>query len=135
MCDCFVSLHRSEGFGIPIAEAMLLEKPVIVTSYSANMDFTTPGNSFLVKYKLLEIDHDYGPYRKGWVWADPDLDHAAELMRYAYEHRDICIETGRRAKEEILQLFHPEVVGRQIVDRLRRLSCVEAKKVPSAQIE
>jgi len=42
--DCFVSLHRSEGFGIPIAEAMLLEKPVIVTSYSANMDFTTPAN-------------------------------------------------------------------------------------------
>jgi glycosyltransferase involved in cell wall biosynthesis len=133
--DCFVSLHRSEGFGIPIAEAMLLEKPVIVTAYSANMDFTTPANSFLVKYKLIEIDHDYGPYRKGWVWADPDLDHAAELMRYAYEHRDVCIETGRRAKEEILQLFHPEVVGKQIVDRLRRLSCVEAQKVPSAQIE
>src|SRR5262249_720036 len=118
--DCFVSLHRSEGFGIPIAEAMLLEKPVIVTAYSANMDFTTPANSFLVKYKLIEIDRDYGPYRKGWVWADPDLDHAAELMRYAYEHRDLCIETGRRAKEEILQLFHPDVVGRQILDRLRR---------------
>ena len=131
--DCFVSLHRSEGFGIPIAEAMLLEKPVIVTAYSANMDFTTPANSFLVKYKLTEIDRDYGPYRKGWVWADPDLDHAAELMRYAYEHRDVCIETGRRAKEEILRLFHPEVVGRQIRERLRRFPTLEGVKVRPAQ--
>jgi SAM-dependent methyltransferase len=120
--DCFVSLHRSEGFGIPIAEAMLLEKPVIVTAYSANMDFTTPANSFLVKYKLIEIDRDYGPYRKGWVWADPDLDHAAQLMRYVYENRDICIETGRRGKKEILQLLHPLVVGKQIQERLRRVA-------------
>jgi glycosyltransferase involved in cell wall biosynthesis len=119
--DCFVSLHRSEGFGIPIAEAMLLEKPVIVTAYSANMDFTTPANSFLVKYKLIEIDRDYGPYRKGWIWADPDLDHAAQLMRYAYENRDVCIETGRRAKKEILQLFHPAVAGKQMQERLCRV--------------
>jgi hypothetical protein len=119
--DCFVSLHRAEGFGIPIAEAMLLEKPVIVTAYSANMDFTTPANSFLVKYKLTEIDRDYGPYRKGWVWADPDLDHAAQLMRYAYENRDVCIETGRRARKEILQLFHPAVAGKQMQERLRRV--------------
>jgi hypothetical protein len=49
------------------------------------MDFTTSANSFLVKYKLVEIDRDYGPYRKGLVWADPDLDHAAQLKRHAYE--------------------------------------------------
>jgi len=126
--DCFVSLHRSEGFGIPIAEAMLLEKPVITTAYSANMDFTTPANSFLVKYKLVEIDRDYGPYRRGWVWADPDLDHAAGLMRYAYENRDICLETGRRAKDEILQLFHPAIVGKQIQERLHRFATLEAGK-------
>jgi Glycosyl transferases group 1 len=126
--DCFASLHRSEGFGFPIAEAMLLEKPVIVTAYSANMDFTTPANSFLVKYKLTQIDRDYGPYRKGWVWADPDLDHAAELMRYVYENRDVCIETGRRAKKEILQLFHPTVAGKQMQERLRRLAADGSRK-------
>jgi glycosyltransferase involved in cell wall biosynthesis len=120
--DCFVSLHRSEGFGIPIAEAMLLEKPVIVTAYSANMDFTTPANSFLVKYKLTDIDRDYGPYHKGGVWADPDLDHAGELMRFAYENRAACIEIGRRARKEILQLFHPTTVGKQIQERLSRVT-------------
>jgi hypothetical protein len=92
------------------------------------MDFTTPANSFLVKYKLIEIDRDYGPYRKGWVWADPDLDHAAELMLYAYENRDACISTGRRAKKEILQLFHPTVVGKQMQERLGRLARMETKR-------
>jgi hypothetical protein len=106
---------------------------VITTAYSANMDFTTPANSFLVKYKLIEIDRDYGPYRKGWVWADPDLDHAAELMRYAYENRDVCIKTGRRAKKEILQLFHPEIVGKQIRERLQRFPTLEGAKVRPAQ--
>jgi glycosyltransferase involved in cell wall biosynthesis len=121
--DCFTSLHRSEGFGIPIAEAMILEKPVIVTSYSGNMDFTTPANSFLVKYKLVEIDRDYGPYRKGWVWADPDLEHAAELMRYVYENRAKAGEAGHRAKQDILELFHPTVMSRQIRDRLIGIGC------------
>ena len=125
--DCFASLHRAEGFGFSIAEAMLLEKPVIVTAYSANMDFTTPANSFLIKYKLTEIDRDYGPYRKGSIWADPDLDHAAELMRYVYENRDVCISTGRKAKKEILQLFHPTVVGKQMQERLHRLAGMKPK--------
>ena len=120
-CDCYVSLHRSEGFGLPIAEAMSLGKPVIVTAYSGNMDFTTPSNSLLVKYSLVELDRDYGPYKKGSVWADPNLDHAADQMRYAYEHRDASNAVGRRAREDVLQLFHPRVVGRQMHDRLQRV--------------
>ena len=121
MCDCYVSLHRSEGFGLPIAEAMSLGKPVIVTAYSGNMDFTTPSNSLLVKYRLVELDLDYGPYKKGSFWADPNLDHAAELMRYAYENRDASNAVGRRAREDVLQLFHPRVVGRHMHDRLQRV--------------
>jgi 2-polyprenyl-3-methyl-5-hydroxy-6-metoxy-1,4-benzoquinol methylase/glycosyltransferase involved in cell wall biosynthesis len=120
-CDCYVSLHRSEGFGLPIAEAMSLGKPVIVTAYSGNMDFTTPSNSLLVKNRLVELDRDYGPYKKGSVWADPSLDHAADLMRYAYEHRDVSNALGRKAREDVLQLFHPLVVGRQMQDRLQRV--------------
>ena len=120
-CDCYVSLHRSEGFGLPIAEAMSLGKPVIVTAYSGNMDFTTPSNSLLVRYRPVELDRDYGPYKKGSVWADPSLDHAAELMRYAYENRDVSNAVGRRAREDVLRLFHPRVVGQQMHDRLQRV--------------
>ena len=100
---------------------MSLGKPVIVTGYSGNMDFTTPSNSLLVKYRLVDLDRDYGPYKKGSVWADPSLDHAADLMRYAYEHRDACNAMGRRAREDVLHLFHPRVVGRQMHDRLQRV--------------
>jgi glycosyltransferase involved in cell wall biosynthesis len=121
LCDCYASLHRSEGYGLPIAEAMTLGKPVVVTAYSGNMDFTNPANSFLVKYKLTEIDRDYGSYRKGWVWADPDLDHAAELMRSVYENTDLTTAIGNRARENIQQLLHPKVVAQQLRERLVRI--------------
>jgi hypothetical protein len=92
---------------------MLLAKPIIVTAYSANMDFTTPANTFLVKLKLVEFDHDYGPYRKGLVWAALIL-----IMRHnlcAMPMRiEMCIETGRRARKKILQIVHPSVLGKQI---------------------
>jgi SAM-dependent methyltransferase/glycosyltransferase involved in cell wall biosynthesis len=121
LCDCYASLHRSEGYGLPIAEAMTLGKPVVVTAYSGNMDFTTPANSFLVKYKLVEIDRDYGPYRKGWTWADPDLGHAAELLRSAYKNIDLAAAIGTRAREDIRQLFQPRVVAKQLRERLVRV--------------
>ena len=59
-CDVFVSLHRAEGFGLTIAEAMALGKPTIATAYSANMDFTTPGNSYLVRYDLVRLEEAEG---------------------------------------------------------------------------
>ena len=63
-CDCYVSLHRAEGFGLTIAEAMLCRKPVIATAYSGNMDFMTPANSYLVKHRLVELAHDDPPYQR-----------------------------------------------------------------------
>jgi hypothetical protein len=122
MCDCYVSLHRSEGFGLPIAEAMILGKPVIVTAYSGNMDFTTPGNSLLVKYRMVDIAENYGPYKKGCLWADPDVQHAAELMRYVYENREAAREIGRRAQADILGSYHPSIAGQAMKDRLTYLA-------------
>src|SRR6266536_2974171 len=116
-CDCYVSLHRSEGFGLPIAEAMRVAKPVIVTGYSGNMDFTTAENSFLVNYRLACIEQE-GPYPKGYVWADPDLDQAAEHMRYVYKNRDAATERGLRARETVLKRFDPVVAGTRMKERL-----------------
>jgi glycosyltransferase involved in cell wall biosynthesis len=126
--DCYVSLHRSEGFGLPIAEAMSLAKPVIATAYSGNMDFMTPANSFLVKYQLVELTEDYGPYRQGCVWADPDIDHAAELMRYVFENRARAQDVGRRARQDILAAHHPRVTGALVKQRLRQLA--DLGKIP-----
>ena len=81
VCDCYVSLHRSEGFGLTMAEAMLMGKPVIATGYSGNLDFMTPDNSLLVSYERVPVAQNFTFYRKGSVWAAPDLSDAARQMR------------------------------------------------------
>src|SRR5207249_11274978 len=83
--DTYVSLHRSEGFGLTVAESMLLGKPTIATGYSGNLDFMTPHNSYLVRYDRATIADDIPPYPKGCVWAEPSAEHAAELMRRVFE--------------------------------------------------
>ncbi len=85
-CDCYVSLHRSEGFGLTMAEAMLLEKPVIATRYSGNLAFMTDANSFLCDYKLRRIGKGSEPYPPDARWAEPDIAHAAKLMRFVHDN-------------------------------------------------
>lgn len=125
LCHVFVSLHRCEGYGLHIFEAMALGKPVIATGYSSNMDYMTEENSFVVKYKLIEIDRDHGPYRKGWYWADPDLSHAAELMQEAFQNPDLAQEKGLRARETIERELSLERVGAIIKERLGELLCTQ----------
>jgi glycosyltransferase involved in cell wall biosynthesis len=84
-CDCYVSLHRAEGFGLTPAEAMYLGKPVIATGYSGNLEYMTAENSYLVDYTLRPIGEGQFPYPPDGEWAEPDLDHAARLMREVAE--------------------------------------------------
>ena len=72
-CDCYVSLHRSEGFGLTMAEAMSHGKPVIATGYGGNLDFMTQENSYLVPYELVAVGQDARPYPSTAMWAEPDL--------------------------------------------------------------
>lgn len=80
-CDCFVSLHRAEGFGRGIAEALLLGKQVIATGYSGNLDFCTPDNSHLVDQILIRLAPSDYFHGAGQSWANPNIDHAAIQMR------------------------------------------------------
>jgi len=120
--DCYVSLHRSEGFGIPMAEAMFLGKPVIATGYSGNMDYMNVNNSFLVKFKMTELDKTYGPYEKGNVWADPDIEHAVEQMRWVCENKDKAKQIGKRAQLEVKQTLNPILAGREMRERLELIN-------------
>jgi glycosyltransferase involved in cell wall biosynthesis len=131
LSDCYVSLHRSEGFGLTMAEAMSLGKPVIATAYSGNLDFMTLSNSFLVNHQLKTLDRDYGPYRRGWVWADPDLDHAAALMRAVYENQGAAQAVGRQAHQDILAQLHPRQVGRVMKDRLAHIAGLRNLPLPA----
>ena len=121
VADCYFSPHRSEGFGLTILEAMSLGKPVIATAYSGNMDFMTEENSFLLPYRLTTLAHDYGPYMRGAVWADPDLDEAARLMRLVVERPDEARARGTAAARQVAAERHPMVTGAIARQRLEAI--------------
>jgi glycosyltransferase involved in cell wall biosynthesis len=121
-CDCFVSLHRSEGFGLGIAEAMHLGKPVIVTNYSGNVDFTKEDNSCLVEYSLVPVQPGEYLFPEGQVWADPDLDRAAMYMRRLVDDPDYGKRLGRAAADFIRSRHSCKVVGRRYVVRLNQIA-------------
>ena len=119
--DCYLSPHRAEGFGLTLLEAMRLGKPVIGTAYSGNMDFMTAGNSYLLDYSLVTLTRDYGPYFRGAVWAEPDVDHAARLIRQVAEHPAEAADRGARAKADVERDWSADVTGRAVRDRLEAI--------------
>jgi hypothetical protein len=122
MCDCFVSLHRSEGFGLGMAEAMLLGKPVIATGYSGNLAFMNRENSLLVDYNMVEIAEDRPIYTRGNHWAEPSVEHAASLMRHVYENRDEATARARTAQPQIKDLLSIAAAGRRMRRRLEQIA-------------
>lgn len=121
-CDAYVSLHRAEGFGLTMAEAMACGKPVIATGYSGNMDFMVPGTGYAVPYRLGMLDRDDGYYRRGTVWAEPDLGQAALLMRHVATHREEARATGDRAAHWVRSRLSPAAVGERMRNRLAVLA-------------
>ncbi|HTW97710.1 MAG TPA: glycosyltransferase family 4 protein [Acidimicrobiales bacterium] len=125
-CDCYVSLHRSEGFGLTLAEAMALGKPVIATGYSGNLDFMTPETSYLVPWAPGEVPIGAEPYPRGARWAEPDLDEAARLLRHVYTNREEAAEVGKRAREHVLSKYGLEERARFIAERFKAAQAVLA---------
>jgi hypothetical protein len=121
-CDCYVSLHRAEGFGLTPAEAMFYGKPVIATNYSANTDFMNVNNSLSVKYCLKNVRQDFGFFKKDDLWADADTEHAAQMMRFVYENPSEAKRIGERAASDIKEFLSPLIVGQKIKSRLEIIS-------------
>jgi glycosyltransferase involved in cell wall biosynthesis len=119
--DCFVSLHRSEGFGRGIAEAMTLGRAAVATGYSGNMDFMTPDTSYLVDYALIPVARGSYPFAAGQHWADPDLDHAAQLMMRAYTHPDEMRAKAEAARRHMRARFSARAIGLRYLDRLEEI--------------
>lgn len=122
-CDCYVSLHRSEGFGLTVAEAMALGKPVISTAYSSTLEFANESNSFPVPARLVEVGEDAPPYPSRSRWADPDVSAAAEQMARVYTDRSGAAAVGTRARADIEALHGPSARGpmlRHLLEQSRR---------------
>jgi glycosyltransferase involved in cell wall biosynthesis/2-polyprenyl-3-methyl-5-hydroxy-6-metoxy-1,4-benzoquinol methylase len=133
LCDCYVSLHRSEGLGLTIAEAMALEKPVIATAYSGNLDFMTPENSYLVDYVKREVPDGCLPYPKGTPWAEPDLDQAASYMRRVVETPREAMTRARAARHDILTRHNARAAGAAVAARLHDIRRTRAQKITDSR--
>ena len=113
-CDCYVSLHRSEGFGLTLAEAMHLGKPVIATGFGGNLDFMTPDNSWLVDWEPVEVGAGAFPYPPHGHWADPSVEHAALLMREAFSDPAATAARGLRAALDIRRTHSPAAAAASV---------------------
>jgi glycosyltransferase involved in cell wall biosynthesis len=110
--DVFVSLHRSEGFGLNIAEAMAAGRLAIATNFSGNTDFMTAENSVLVPYRMRAVEPSEYFYGTGQWWAEPDHDAAVEALRMAVNERAATARLVERARRDLAAKFSPEAVGR-----------------------
>jgi glycosyltransferase involved in cell wall biosynthesis len=117
-CDAYVSLHRSEGTGLTIAEAMAGGKPVIATDWSGNTDFADASNSFPVAYELTTVARSVGPYRAGETWAEPDVEHAAALMQQVVSDPADAARRGAAARQRMLRDYSPDPVAGVVGARL-----------------
>ena len=117
--DVYVSLHRCEGFGLGIAEAMHMGKPVVATAYSGNMEFMTTNNSCLVDYRMIVVREGEYPHAAGQQWADPDSWHAAHHMRALYQDRGLANSLGQQAARDMARDFSVEACMNVLVQRFR----------------
>ena len=99
--DLYVSLHRAEGFGLVLAESMLIGTPVIATNYSANTEFMNSEVACMVDYRLVELKEDIPPYAKGNYWAEPNIETAASHMKRLFEDGEFCERLANNAAQHI----------------------------------
>jgi len=132
-CDAYVSLHRSEGFGIGMAEALLYGKPVIATGYGGNTDFLSETTGYPVDYALVEVGDGSQPYDATAHWAEPDLDHAAALMRRVVDHPEEATERARAGGEKLRTVHSPPAAGEKLLRRLEAVHAQRASPGPHAE--
>jgi len=126
--NCYISLQRGEGFGIPLAEAMSYKKPVITSSYGGCLEFMNDANSFLVPTKRTPVRGMIFPnYNGRMVWGDPDIMEARRLMRYCYENRDAASLIGEQAAKDIADHYNPKTIASKMISRLREIQVARSK--------
>jgi glycosyltransferase involved in cell wall biosynthesis len=128
LCDVYVSLHRSEGLGFTMAEAMLLGRPVIASSYGGNVDFMDNQCAVLVSTDLASVACDAPPYLKGSTWAQPDLKRAAAEMRRLAEQPEERRRLGRAAASHSAAYFNPRRIASITRERLNVIWSAERRR-------
>lgn len=126
-CDCFVSLHRSEGFGRGLGEAMALGRLAMGTGWSGNVDFMTEANSLLVRHRLVEVAEGDYPHWQGQSWAEADVADAARLLTGVLHDPEHGRRIARRGQADALLRQGHRAVGLRILARLEAILAREAR--------
>lgn len=114
MCNVYISLHRSEGFGLGPAEALTREKIVICTDYGGTTDFISQMTGYPINYKLIPVkSHEY-IYPINQLWAEPSIESAAEALRDIYEHYDEALKRGREGRKLMINQHSFLMVGQAL---------------------
>lgn len=126
--NAYVSLHRSEGFGLGPAEAMALGIPAVLTNWSGNTQYMREGACCPVDYKIIEIPTTHGPYKKGCHWAEPNIEDAARQMKRLANDSGFYARMAAEAKKVIAEEFSPKAVGAVARKRLNALGLLPEEK-------
>ena len=131
LCNCYVSLHRSEGWGFGLIEAMQLGVPVIATGYSGNMDFCDDNTCFLVDYDLIGPQpHEYIFVERDSQWAEPRIDSAASHMRTVVQQGNQADSRALAARLKVQTSFSVEAISRRYAERLEAISTILGQPSP-----
>ncbi|MBV8801256.1 MAG: glycosyltransferase [Alphaproteobacteria bacterium] len=128
LADCYISPHRSEGFGRGPAEAMRLGLPVIATGYSGSVDFVRPENAFVADFQLVDLNPGDYPGWEGQLWAEVDIDHLARLMQHVAgsppDVRQRCVQATAYMDKH----YSASAISRVLLDQLGRLNVGERQR-------
>ncbi len=119
--DTFMSLHRSEGFGLNILECMAKAKPVIATDYSGSMDFLDNSVGIPIPYDLIEVGNEDYPFPEEQVWADANVSAAADALIKLSNDTSLSWRLGKAAQERVRAQFSPAIVGQMMNARLKTI--------------
>ena len=119
--DVFVSLHRSEGFGLNLIENMSAGNLVIATNYSGNTDFMNNENSLLVDYKMISVKENQYPEWEGQFWADPSLEDASEKMLWSFRNENERKKLSMDAKKYVEENFSVKEVSKKVLSSIKAI--------------
>lgn len=119
--DALISLHRSEGFGRIIAEAMFLNKPVVVSNFSGNLEFCNSENSYLVEGDIIALSEGDYIFHEGQTWFEPRIDDASIKIKNLYYQPDLRLKISNEGRAEIQKKYSKRNVVDFILKKLKTI--------------